>query len=368
MASILLICNKSNEVISFRKELIIFLTKKMHKVFVIASDDTRAQDIESLGATFICTKYNNRSKNFFSFRVLKNRFYKVIKTINPDIVFTFQAKPNVFGSSACKKAKCKNVYCMVEGLGEVFSNQKGIKNKLLIKAMCVLYKRAFKYAKKVFFLNQDDIEEMIHKYHTLTDEKAVLIHSIGIDTKQYLPVKELPENKNVVLLSRLLINKGIYDYCQVASLVKSKRSDITFHLYGEESQIKKEDLKQYIDDDIITYHGYTKDAKQVMSNASIIVSLSKYREGFPRILLEAMALAKPIIATNNVGNKDAVKDNENGYLVPIGSNKLFADKICSLIDDNRKMVMFGENGRKICEQYFDSNIINNQIYRILFDK
>lgn len=359
---ILLICNESNTVINFRKELINFLISKENDVYLIAGDSFREQEIELLGVTFICIPFSNRSINPFGIMKMKKAFANAIKDIKPDIVMTFQIKPNVIGTKAAFNLGIKNIYSMVEGLGDPFQ-PKNFKGKIIRWIVCRLYKSAFKKTKKVFFLNNDDKNELINR-RLITEDKVIVIPGIGINTKLYNPDYNLPKEKKVLKLARLIKNKGIFDYCEIARLVRQSRPDIVFELYGEESQLTKKDLQEYIEDGSIIYGGFSKDATSIIKEARILVS-SSYREGFPRVILESMALGKMVIATNTVGNKDAVIDGETGFLLPIHDIKSFAEKIIEVIDDNELIIKLGINARKKCEECYDSLFINNIIYEII---
>lgn len=362
MNKILLICNESNSVINFRRELINFLIKNKNDISVIAGDECRRDEIEKLGVNFYYVPFNNRGKNPFELIKTKTKFVNVIKNIKPDTVFTFQIKPNILGACAAHKCHIANLYCMIEGLGDPFQPT-NIKGKILRKIVCILYKHSLKHAKKVFVLNGDDKKELIAR-RVAKDGKMIVIPGIGIDTTIYVPEYNLPKDKKVLMLARLIKNKGIFDYCEIAREVRKTRPDIVFELYGEESQLKKNDIQVYIDDGSIFYGGFNNNVSDLIKNSRVLSS-SSYREGFPRVILEGMALGRAVIATDTVGNKDAVVDGKTGYLVPMHDIKTFANKIIEIIDNDELLIKLGMNGRKICEEKYDSKIINDIIYNII---
>lgn len=360
--TLLLITNESSTVINFRKEFINYFLKKNNKIIVISGDNEREEEIKKLGVTFICSPFSNRSKNPFSFLKLKKKFVNLIKTFKPDIVFTFQIKPNIIGNLASKKAKIGNVYSMVEGLGDPFQPKTFI-DKIVLKIIIFLYKIAFKKTNLIFFLNEDDRTTFL-KNKIVKKEQAAIINGIGIDTHKYLPIKELTSENNVLMLSRLLVNKGIKEYCSIAHEVRKKRPDIKFYLYGKESQLKAEDLKPYIENKDIYYGGNIINVEKAYKNARIYLSTS-YREGFPRTLLEAMAYGIPIIASDVPGNNAAIINNNNGYLIEKNNIQEFAKIIIDKIDDVNELNRIRINGRNMCEQLYDSNIINKKIENLL---
>ncbi len=358
---ILLICNDSNTIINFRKDLILFLKSKSVDVFVIAGDDKRKKDIDKLGVSFYPLHFSNRSINPFKTIRLKKEIKRIISLIKPSIVFTFQIKPNIFGTLAAKECEIKKIYSMVEGLGDPFQGN-SISQKIIRFIVCKLYKKAFKYSKTIFFLNNDDKNEFVTR-KIISEDKTILIPSIGINVKEYNYIPIFNYNK-VVMFARLIKNKGIFDFCMVAKKVSETRRDIKFELYGEESQITKDDLKYYISNGYINYLGVTNNVNKIMSDSTIIVSTS-FREGFSKIILEAMACGRPVIAYNVVGNKDSVIDGKTGCLINKNDIDGFANKIIQIIDNKEMLNAMGNCAREICRKKYDSNIVNSMIFDII---
>ena len=354
---ILFICNESNNVVNFRSELIKFLISNDYLVDVICADDRRVSDIKKTGVDNVFVgNFTNRETNPFALAKLKKQFIKIIKDTKPDIVFTFQAKPNIVGASAAHKCKIKNIVSMVEGLGNPFQPE-NFKGKVLRTVVSNMYKNALKHNKLVIFLNEDDKQEFL-KRKIVKDNQTLVIPGIGIDIKAIAYNKNFINNKKVVMLSRLTANKGIIDYCKVANLVRKTRPDISFELYGDEQDIVAKDLLEYIKSGDIKCCGYTNSPMEVIADSTLYVSTSFYREGFPRTILEAMALGKPIIATDTVGSKDAIKDGVNGYILHMHDIDAFASKNISLIDDEQEMKRIGDSARKYCEDNYNSDVIN----------
>lgn len=359
---VLLITNETSTVINFRKEFIKYLLDHNNNVVVISGDNEKESEIKRMGVQFECVPFSNRSKNPFRFFSLKTKFCKVIKKYNPDIVFTFQIKPNIVGCMSSKKAGIKNVFSMVEGLGDPFQ-PKTLFDRFVLKIIVMLYKIAFKSSKMVFFLNNFD-KEVFVKRKIIDSKKAVVINGIGIDTAANRPVEILTSEKNVLMLSRLIVNKGVLDYCLLAKEVHKTRKDIHFYLYGKESQLTANDLKTFIDNGDILYGGEINEVENAYKNSRIYISTS-YREGFPRTLLEAMAFGIPTFATNVVGNNSAIINNKTGYLFELGQMTSFANAIINKIDNTQDLDRIRLAARKRCETEFDSNVINKKIVSII---
>ena len=250
---------------------------------------------------------------------------------------------------------------MVEGLGNPF-DPISFKGHILRMIVSNLYKKALKHNKLVIFLNCDDKQVFINR-KIVKKEQTLIIPGIGIDTKSIAVRNNHIAENRVMMLSRLTKNKGIIEFCEIAALVKKEREDIVFELYGNEQDVTVKDLAKYINNGVINYYGYTNNPIETIAKTKIYISTSFYREGFPRTLLEAMALAKPIIATDTVGSKDAIKDGINGYLLHKHDINAFINKILEIIDDEIELRRIGESARKYVEEHFDSDTINSIILK-----
>lgn len=362
MSKILLICTTSNTVITFRKTLIEALQAAGHKVSVIVFDEINKAEIENRGIEFHCIKGENRSVNPFSSLSLKSKYKKLIKSISPDIVFTFMMKPNIFGALGAVKAGVKEIFCMVEGAGDVFANN-GVKWKLLRTAVCALYRKAFKYVLKVIFLNNDDKNEFISR-KLVRPRQCEIVPGIGVDLERFVQ-KPIENHNTFLMLTRLIKTKGVIEYCDAARLVKQKYPQAKFYLVGGEGNIKASDIKQYTDDGSVEYCGHTKDVRPYLENCSVFVLPSYYREGLPMSIMEASAVGRAVITTDNVGCRDAVTDGFNGFTVDIKSASAIADKCVYFLENTDKIVEMGNNGRALAQQKFDKNVINEQIMRLI---
>ena len=245
---ILLLCSKSSVVINFRKKLIEKLQENGHQVCALAFDNEHEETIRERNVEFHYFNDANRSLNPFKILSLKNRYAKVIKEINPDLVFTFMLKPNIYGVQGAKKAGITNVYSMVEGAGESFVHN-SLKWKIIRFVIFCGYKKAFKISKKIFFLNEDDKREFVEK--GLADEaKSVLINGIGVDLEKFSQ-KPIKNKDHFLMIARLVKEKGVFEYCEAAKIVKAKFPCAKFGLLGSEGTVTAQDLKSYIEEGII---------------------------------------------------------------------------------------------------------------------
>ncbi len=352
---------ESVSVINFRKSLIELLQDKGHSVCVIAHDNLREKDIRDLGADFYCVKQDNRGLNPFTILKYSKSLTKIIKKEKPDVVFTFQLKPNTFGVQSAKKAGVKNIYSMVEGLGDVYIKN-GLKWKIIRKVVNVLYKSAFKKSKAVFFLNNDDKLEFINR-KLVCENKCVVINGIGVDLNHF-EFKPLKNSANFLMVARMIKSKGVYEYLECARRVKKLYPQATFNYLGKEGDITLSDIKEYVDDGSVNYLGVVKDVRPYLEDCTMFV-LPTYREGFPVSIMEAESVGRAIITTNSVGAKETVVDGYNGFKVKTKNVEQLVEKVTYLLENKEKAIEMGQNSRTFAEQNFDKDKINNDIYQII---
>lgn len=356
---ILIIDNKTNNFSNFRKEFVLFLKEQGHEVSLVYGDDKFKHEIEQLGFKVYKTSFNNRSKNIFQILKYYRKLISIIKEEAPNKVITYQLKPNTFGVMAAHKAGVKEIYSMVEGLGDAFLHD-SFTWKLIRKIVCILFKKSFKYVKKVFFLNEDDRNEFTDR-KLIEPERTVIIDTLGINLKHfnYEPVK----NYDVFLFAaRLFRTKGIFEYCQAARIAKRQFPKAQFLILGYEGDVKIKDLEEFITDGSVTYLGYTTDIKQYYIDSSVVV-LPSYREGGPLVILEGMAIGRPAITTDSKGGcRIRVIDGYNGYKVPVKDYELLAQRMIYFLENPSEIERMSKNGRALIEEKYDRDLINKKIY------
>ncbi len=351
----------SENVINFRFNLIQALKEKGFSVSIVANDEQRREEIISLGVDFYCIENSNRSVSVLKANSYRKRLQRLIEKIGPDVVFTFQAKPNTFGVLAAKKAGVKRIFSMVEGAGDVFT-KKGLKWNAIRAIVCHLYRKAFKYSNKVFFLNDDDKSEFIER-RLVKEEQCELINGIGVDLRRF-SFKPIKNDRTFIMIARMLKTKGVFEYCECAKIVKQKYPDAVFNYLGSEGDVSVDNISMYIEDGTINYLGTTKDVRPYIEDALMLL-LCSYREGMPMSIMEAQAMGRGIITSNNVGCRDTVVDGYNGFLVEHKNVEMMANKCIYAIEHFDEMVIMGQNARKFAEEHFDSVLINSKVVAFL---
>lgn len=363
---IMVIASKNKSIFSFRGDLIKEFIKNGYDVVATGPNRDFVEDIESLGAKFIevpLVKDNTNIKGDFQYF---NKLRQVIKAEKPDKIFSYTIKPVIYGSIAGSVSGVKEIYPMITGLGRVYGGN-SLKLKTVRLLTDILYKIAFKGCKKVIFQNWDDLELFVAKKY-LPREKCEKVDGSGVNMERFA-FTELPKKKMFLMISRVIKEKGVIEYCEAAKSVKEKYPDTRFIILGAYDNsvgaIKPEEINEYVNNGIIEYPGEIKDVSPILRDSYAYVLPTYYREGIPRTILEAMASGKPILTTDWVGTKEAVEDGKNGFLLPIKNSKALAEKMLYLIEHEEEAAAMGKSSYEICKKKFAVEIINKHMLDIM---
>ena len=361
MKKILFICAASKMVLHFRTDLIKKYQSEGYGVSVVTFDSQYGEEIKGLGVDFYCIGSSNRSLNPFEILSLKKKYVSIIKEVKPDVVFTFMLKPNIFGAAAAKKVGVKKIFSMVEGAGDAFTYNT-LKWRIVRSVVVLMYKKAFKIPNKVFFLNCDDVNEFVRR-KMISKERCELVKGIGVNLDEFV-FETISNYDSFLMVARLNVAKGVIEYCNAARIVKKSYPDATFGLLGAEGNLTTEDIKEFIDDGSIIYHGVTDDVRPYLRECGVCV-LPSYREGFSVSIMEAEASGKPVITSDAAGCKDAVRDGYNGFLVPVKDVETLAERMVYFLNNPDKVKEMGKQAREFAETYFDYKKINDYIFNVV---
>jgi len=358
----------------FRAELIKNLNSKDITVYAFTTDDDafELEKISKLGAIPISYQLNRGGLNPLADILATYKLAQQIRQLKPDLVFSYFAKPVIFGTLAAKSAKVPKTIGMLEGLGYAFTDQpNGLSSKTkLIKAIQVfLYKLALPKLDQLILLNHDDKTDLLIN-NDIEVKETYILGGIGLDLNQY---KYSPATKDLpiqfLFIGRLLKEKGIHDFIAAAQIVKEKFPQTTFTVLGgiDEANLgalTQGELTQYIDQNVIDYPGHVENIAEWIKQSHVFV-LPSYREGFPRSTQEAMAIGRPVITTDVPGCRDTVIDGVNGFLVPKWNPQALAEKMIYFIEHPEQVRMMGDQSHKIAIEKFDAEKVNQRLLEIL---
>lgn len=285
----------------------------------------------------------------------------LIKMIKPDLIHAVTIKPVLY---SCIASRFKNIgrVASISGLGFIFIAE-GVKASLSRFMISFLYKIALKRKHtKVIFQNPTD-RDLFIRQGIIPEEDAVIIRGSGVDLSKYQITVEPEGIPVVVLLARLLIDKGVLEFVEAAKKLKLKNVQCRMVLVGDIDENPKSvtmyQIEQWVSDGYIEYWGYTDDVNKTYSQANVVV-LPSYREGLPKSLIEAAACGRSVITTDVPGCRDAIVANETGLLVPVKNASALADAIEKLCVDKELRRRFGVAGRHLAENVFDIRAVVQQ--------
>lgn len=326
------------------------------EVYAIAPHDAYSALLVENGCKFEPITIDNTGTSPVNDLKLTWELYKIYKKIKPDVILHFTIKPNIYGTIAARALK---IPCInnVSGLGTIFLNRNYTTSIALF-----MYKLAFTYPKTIFFQNDFDRQVFLDLKLVNSNITEVLPGS-GINIEHFRPAFHLENDEfTFLIVSRLIIDKGIIEYVKAAKILKELGVSAKFQILGAKEPFHKrgipcEELVEWIENGLIEYLGTSKDVRPYIETADCIV-LPSYREGTPRTLLEAGCLAKPIVTTNVPGCNNVVDDGYNGFLCNMKDPEDLAKKMLMVINlsDTERKIM-GSNSRKKMEDKFDEKIV-----------
>ena len=348
---VMILANSDTGLYKFRRELLEELVKS-HQVSICLPNGDFVPEMKTLGCKFIqCDYLERRGKNPLKEAKLISFYKEVLKRENPDIVFTYTIKPNIYGGMACKSLGIPYVV-NITGLGSAVENP-GIIQKITL----TLYKIGLRGAQKVFFQNTENRNFMLDK--KVVKGAYELLPGSGVNLEQYAEYP-YPKEKTVdfVFIARIMKEKGIDQYLDAAEVIREKYPQTRFHVCGACKEEYKGKLEKLHEAGVIIYHGKVKNMVEIYKSISCTIHPTYYPEGLSNVLLESAATGRPIITTDRAGCREVIDDGKNGFICKQkDSNDLIRqiEKFLNLSWEDRKNM--GLAGRRKVEQEFDRRIV-----------
>lgn len=367
--TVILSANRGYAFTSSRIDIIKRFVASGWRVVLATADDSYSRSIESMGVVLEPVIFNRGGLVLVDDLKAYWRLSAIYNQYKPLLIHHFHAKPVIFGSIAARRVLSATVTTVntITGLGNAFEAG-GITANLAARG----YAFAGKCSDSMVFQNRDDKKLFLERGWVSSDQARLIIGS-GVDLEQFEYIDRHNHDNNspmIVMLGRLLKQKGVPAFAEVAWKIQQDYPDARFVLAGEvESKhpdaIEADWLEAHSE---IEYVGQLTDIRPLLSEADILLFPSSYREGVPRVLMEAAATGLPAVALDVPGVREAVRHNETGYLVPINDIDTLTSAVRHLLQDSGKRLAMGQAARQLAEQAFDSRDITEQylnIYREL---
>ena len=355
-----LLTNNDDDIYCFRKELIEALLAHDYEVLISCPYGEKFELMEGIEYLYDNPEIDRRGTNVLADSKLLRHYRRLFKQYQPDVVLTYTAKPNVYGSMAANRLHIP-VINNLTGIGSV-KNQSKPKKDLILR----LFRHAYNKSSCVMFQNETNMRDAID--NGLVKGDYMLIPGSGVNTERY-PLQEYPDGGDGIhgdpivfnYIGRILKDKGIEDYIAAAKRIRKKYPATEFNLLGfiEPDEIHYEkDLENLAKRGVVYYLGSQKHVVPFIARSHATIHPSIYGEGMSNVLLETASSGRPIITTDNPGCKETVQDEKTGFIYEGGN----VDQLCACIErflamKNSERKEMGLLGREHVKENFSRDIV-----------
>lgn len=366
---ILVIANTAWYLANFRLSLCQALCERGVAVIAVAPAGEDARRLVDAGLTFMPMPMDGGGTNPFKDLGLLWRLVRLLYSQKPAVCLSYTAKPNIYIGLACRMLGIPRIH-NIAGLGTTFINE-----TWLTSVMKVLYRIALTGSEHLFFQNPDD-QALFHKNRLAHPSQSSLLPGSGVDLERFKPVKESLEASThrpfrFLLSARMIWEKGIGEYVEATRALKSEGLDIECWLLGQAgvdnpSAIPIETLKQWENQGLVKCLGSLEDVLPILRQVDCVVLPSYYREGVPRVLLEASSMGLPIITTDSVGCREAVEDGFTGLMCQPRDAHDLARCMRQIVDLAAPIRhAMGRRGREKMVREFDEKIVIDRYIEVI---
>lgn len=319
--------------------------------------------ISAEGFKLIPIDLQRRSRNPFRELAAIVQIVKIYLHERPDIVHHVALKPVLYGSLAAYLVRGPKVVNALAGMGFLFTSA-----SRMAAVLRVVVSRLFRFllnsGRNLLILQNPDDQAMLVNGGLVAAERVRLIRGSGVDVEHFALTPEPQTTPVVMLPSRMLWDKGVGEFVEAARLLRARGATARFVLVGNgdpdnPASISEGQLKAWHDSGVVECWGHSGDMPTTLTQAHI-VCLPSYREGLPKVLLEAASCGRPLIATDVPGCREVVRHGENGLLVPLRNVATLADAIERLLGDADMRRTMGLKGRLMVELKFSETTVAEQ--------
>ena len=381
--SIALVCPDGLSVVLFCKGIIRALkTIPGARVIVICDAGKYEQEISSLGVECVVLPMYRWFSPWEDIKYTY-RLWRVMRKYGCDTIFNFCTKQNIYGTLAGKLAGAKTNYLHVVGLGSGFEKREDFRGKIMRLGFVCLYRMACRWSDKAWFTNGNDRQFFIENGF-IFGENTVLSRNY-LDTSDYsfdlvgekrkqqaIELCELKQGEQVVVMvARMIWQKGIGEFSEAAEILRDSYPMIKFILIapleeGSADAVPESYVQHKEQSANFKWLGFQSDVKSFYAIADLAVLPTYYKEGgYPRGLLEPMAMGKPVIGTTSEDCRGAIEDGKNGFLVPIQDSNALANAIVRIMADEELRETMGMYSLEKARRDFDELAIVPEALRQL---
>ncbi|GAB2897083.1 glycosyltransferase family 4 protein [Uliginosibacterium flavum] len=339
-----------------------------YEVTVVTRVREHGEQILEAGLRLIPIELERRSANPLAEIRFLFQLWKIYRQEQPDLVHHVSLKPVLYGSLVAMLAGVPRVVNAMAGMGILFSST-SLKARVLRVPVLVAFRVLLGGGRKRMILqNPDNVAEMVGA-RIVSLERVRLIKGAGVNLAEYALRPEPDGVPRIVLVARMLWDKGVGDFVAAARLLRQQGVSAEFLLVGEPDDanpatISTAQLQSWQDDGVVQWLGRRSDVPAILASCHIACLPSYYGEGVPKSLLEAAACGRAIVTTDAPGCREVVRDGENGLLVPVKDVVALAGAIKVLVEDPALRVRMGAAGRRLAEAEFSVESVAQQTLQV----
>ncbi len=341
-----------------------------HEVTAIGAEEMASvrTDLEAWGASYEVVPIRRAGINPFADLRAILALYRTLRRLKPDILFAYTVKPIVYGLPVAWLAGVKRRFGMVAGRGFALLPGNERRRRLARLITVMTYRFSLRFADGVLFHNQDDLDLFREKRLLPAAVRTKRIFGSGVDLDYYRPAPTPAGPVTFLMISRLIADKGVREYIEAARQLKRSYPDSRFRLVGpadpSPNGIAESEIAALAGEGFIEYLGPLTDVRPAIAESHVYV-LPSYCEGLPRSVLEAMAMARPVVTTDAPGCRDTVASDSNGFLVPVRDATSLANAMERFIQAPSLVQSMGDAALAFARDRFDVRSVNRSIAEFL---
>ncbi len=341
--------------LSHRREIAAACVQRGAEVSLMAGDTGRLDEVSELGVTPVPLSMSRTGTGPIDEARAIAEIGWNLRQLDPEIQHNVSIKPVLYGTAASTVSHPPVVVNAVSGAGSMFDLQ-GILGGMRDLTCKVL--RPLLRAKHVswVFQNREDLE-LYQQRGLVRDDQWTLTMGSGVDLDRFRPTP-LPETPTITFASRLIWTKGVGTFVEAAQIVRRKRPDARFVIAGDAedsnaASVGREVVERWVADGHVEWRGVVDDMPALYEETQIFCLPSWYREGVPRVLLEAAACGRPAIASDIAGARRAIEHGRTGLMLddPKDPEEL-ARAILSLLDQPEDLQAMSSSAAAMAKNAF----------------
>lgn len=358
---VLIVDNRVALFLSHRLPLARALKQAGLEVHVTTLTGGAHERIEAEGFTYHVVTKEKRSNNPLREGHTLVNLIRLYRRLQPELCHHFSLRPVLYGNIASRFVRRAAVIDAITGLGYLFSA-----HSLTARALRFTFRTGLLVVKRrrshrFIFQNSDDVR-LFQQLGLASEEESTLIKGSGVQMDRFTHEPEPDATPVVLLAARMLRHKGVGEYVEAARRLQKRGVQARFVLAGDHdpdnpSSLSPSRLQAWHEEGVVEWWGHCENMPEVFSRVHIVCLPSYYREGVPRVLIEAASCGRPIVTTDAPGCREIVREGENGLLVPPQDSLALTNALLKLIRNKKMREAMGKRGRAMVEKEFSMQCV-----------